>query len=167
MKLPNQMALTLHALDVAMHVGLRALLLVLPALLLLAAGVAQAPGSKTGEFVRAKQRWTDAGIRDYQFTISRSCECLDEEAMRVVVKNGAVFSARYTPSGTPVGAERLQTVPSIDALFDNMITDVAQPNGRATWTPNKDYPFPERAHMDPDASAADSDVSYWLRDFSH
>ena len=167
MKLPNPMAMTLHALDVATHAGLRALLIALPALLLLAAGVAQAPGSKTGELAQAKKRWTDTGIRDYQFTLSRSCECLDEEAMRVVVKNGAVSSARYTPSGNAVGAERLRDVPSIDALFDQMITDVAQAHGRVTWTPNKDYPFPEEAHMDPDASATDSDVLYWLRDFSH
>ncbi len=167
MDAPKTRKLAIRALQCARHAGLRALLLALPALLLLAAGIAQAPGSKTGELVRAKQRWTDTGIRDYQFTISRVCECLNEEAMHVVVKNGAISSARYTPSGTPVCAERLQDVPSIDALFDEMIANNTLPRGRVTWTPNKDYPYPEKAHVERDVSMYDSDVSYWLRDFSH
>jgi hypothetical protein len=167
MKLPKQLTMTLHALAVATHAGLRAWLLAVPALLLLAAGAAQTPGRKTGELARAKQRWTDTGIRDYQFTISRVCECENEGPMRVVVKNGAVSSARYTPGGQAVGPERLQDVPSIDALFDQMIANNTLPRGRVTWRPNKDYFYPEKAHVERHVSMYDSDVSYWLQDFSH
>ena len=162
----------------AKHSGLRALLCAALTSLLLAActpqsqeeasdKIAQPAEKVTGDLVRAKQRWTDTGIRDYQFILSRVCECQNDGYIHVVVENGTVSRARYVPSGQAVSAELLQTLPSIDSLFDAMIDAANRPLGRVTWTPNKDYHYPEHAHIEPEGSALDADVSYWLRDFSH
>jgi hypothetical protein len=158
----------MQASPLAKDSGLRALLCAALTALLLVACQAQTPEEASSEIAQARQRWVATGIHDYQFTLSRVCFCASEEAMRIVVKNDRVTSVHYTPSGQAVNAQRLKSLPtSINALFDAMQSNYAQPQHKVTWQLNKDYPYPEEVRIDEDVSIPDAHVSYTIGDFSH
>ena len=83
---------------------------------------AAACGSGTApseELTAARSKWQRTGPASYTVTIRISCECTAEMAGPVVVtvRNGAVESRMYVPSGAAVSAQYVGSFPAVEGLF--------------------------------------------------
>jgi hypothetical protein len=98
-------------------------LLVLP----LVAGCSD-PSAPSDDLAGARGRWERWGAATYELTIHRSCECLREVALPVIVsvKNGQVQSRTYVLDGAPVADRFVEFFPDVPGLFDLIQQTVAR-----------------------------------------
>jgi hypothetical protein len=73
------------------------------------------------ELARNRQRWSSAGIHDYEFDFHRSCFCPEEatERVHIVVRNDVVTSVLRARDGQAASA-RVGAWPRVDDLFDDV-----------------------------------------------
>ena len=86
------------------------------------------PSPELDALEAARQRWAEAAINEYAYTVTQSCECDDETSgpRRVRVVDGSVVATTYfgTPSRTPgYNAEELFAMIE-DAVADGVEIDV-------------------------------------------
>ncbi len=134
-------------------------------LIALLAGATHADTSRQ-DFTAARQVWDTAGIHDYQFTLAQHCFCPAEEAIRIVVRQDAVASARYTPSGQSVNSDRLNSLPSLSAIFQKIEDGYARNAASIQLSLNPEYGYPERVFIDYTTMIADEELIYLIQDFS-
>jgi hypothetical protein len=118
------------------------------------------------EMETAQRRWGDHGPADYQVTVTRACECLPAMTgpVRVTVRAGLVTARQYVTTGEAVATEVTELFPSVPELFE-LVAD-AHRRGAAdvnvTYDPVLGYPV--RIAVDYDATMADDEVVYSVRD---
>lgn len=113
----------------------------------------------------ARAQWSQSGITSYRFTLQQSCFCLPEEPVVVTVRGGVVASARFTPSGTPVGAERLVTLPTLSGLFALADAAYAARAAQIDFRANATHGYLETLYIDPDYQMADEERGYTVSAF--
>lgn len=109
--------------------------------------------------------WNDSGITSYQYTYRRLCFCLPQEDIVVVVVSAAVTEAYYTPSGTVLANEDLESLFTIEELFDLIQEAIDSKVARLDVVYNKDYGYPEDIYIDWDEHMADEEIRYVVLDF--
>ncbi len=117
------------------------------------------------DFSAAKQRWSDANVQDYQFTLRTICYCLPESDIVVSVKGGVIDTAFYKDTESPVSAERLQAVPTVNGLFDKIEDAYANNAALVQVTYNGTYGYPEDVFIDYSSNLADEEFRYQVTDF--
>lgn len=131
------------------------------------ASSATAPAAQTSEqLARDKQLWLDAGIHDYAFTLSRHCYCIPEEKILVVVKNDAIASATFTPSGKTLDPERAKSLPTVSSLFATLEENLARPMAKSSWSANAETHHLEKIFIEINSMVSDASYGYSLSDFS-
>ena len=115
----------------------------------------------------ARARWARSGVADYQYTITRGCECSPESVGPVVieVRNSQVVTRRYL-TGTAVDPQFAELFAAVPGLFD-LIDEAIQGDavGLAVRY-NEEYGYPETIQIDWVAGVADDEVSYHISDFT-
>jgi hypothetical protein len=88
-------------------------------IVLTAAACGSSTAPSAAELIAARSKWQRSGPASYTVTIRISCECTAEMAGPVVVtvRNGAVESRTYVPSGAAVTAQYVGTFPAVEGLF--------------------------------------------------
>jgi hypothetical protein len=128
------------------------------------ASTAQADTSRK-EFTAALQKWQAAGIHDYSFTLSWSCECLATQPIRITVQGDKIQSARNPGIWgffTPVSGTTL----TMNQLFQKIEEAYAGGAAHIVLTLNKDYSYPESIAIDYDEPAVDDEIIYYINDFT-
>jgi hypothetical protein len=113
----------------------------------------------------ARAQWLQGGIASYRFTLQQSCFCLPEEPIVITVRGGVVASARFTPSGTPLGAERLATLPTLSGLFALADAAYAARAARIDFRANATQGYLEMLYIDQDEQMADEERGYAVSAF--
>jgi hypothetical protein len=128
---------------------------------------AAAPAAQTSaQLASDKKLWLDAGIHDYTFTLSRHCYCIPEEKIVVVVKNDAIASATFTPSGKPLDPERAKSLPTVSSLFATLEENLPRPMAKSTWSANAETRHLEKVFIEINSMISDASYGYTLSDFS-
>ena len=114
----------------------------------------------------ARARWARSGVADYQYTITRGCECSPESVGPVVieVRNHQVQTRRYL-SGTAVDPQFAELFSAVPGLFDLIDEAIQEPAAGLAVRYNAEYGYPETIQIDWVAGFADDEVSYHISDF--
>ena len=101
-----------------------------------------AQGGAGAQDASAQRRlWTQQGMDDYRFVLTRECFCLGRGPVAVTVRDGRVAGVRDPQTGAAVPDESAVGVITIDQLFDRIAE--AQANGEHTqveYHPTLGYP---------------------------
>jgi len=117
------------------------------------------------EFSRNQQKWTDANIQHYQFSLNIGCFCAfrDQMPLKVEVVNGEVASitgpdGNLIPATDP-GYETFSRYATIDRLFSELEADLGGKAEDVTVTYDSTYGFPSEVYIDFIRNAADDELS--------
>ena len=116
---------------------------------------------------QALESWSIDTPDHYQYVARRSCECLPEVGMPIIVEvqNGAVVSAVYEADLMPVSAEVLGLQYTIDDLFGVIQDAVDEGAYRIDVTYNGDRGYPETIGIDYEMNIADEEFYLDVRNF--
>jgi hypothetical protein len=121
--------------------------------------------SDQSELDTNRDLWNESGISTYTYTYTRSCFCLPQEDIVVVVKAGNISEAFYTPSGTYLSGDELAQLYTIKELFDLVQEAINSNVAVLKVTYNSTYGFPEAIYIDRDERIADEEIGHYVTDF--
>ena len=104
--------------------------------------------------------WRHSNISTYEYTYKRNCFCPPEEAILLTVINGQVTAASYSPSDTPLPSEKLNSLMTIEKLFQVIQEAITQQYDLLEVTYNSTSGYPENISTNPNEQATDLGVSY-------
>lgn len=137
--------------------------------LLLAGGACGAPTapSDADSLAAARARWNAQSGPSYSYQVDRSCECvLGGRRMTVTVSRGAVISAEYVDSGSPVDAALLGYVLTVPDLFDMIQDALDRKAAYLAVTYDPIYGYPTRIQVDYSANAVDDEMTLNVRNLT-
>ena len=125
------------------------------------------PTDAATALAEARARWARSGVADYQYTITRGCECSPESVGPVVieVRNHQVQTRRYL-TGTAVDPQFAELFAAVPGLFDLIDEAIQEPAAGLAVRYNEAYGYPETIQIDWVAGVADDEVSYHISDFT-
>jgi hypothetical protein len=133
---------------------------------MVAASGCQSATGPSLEATVARERWEERRPATYQYTVSRSCECLQEMSGPVVVfVDGGTVTRRYVATNAVVSSTYAELFPTIDGLFD--IIEDARRRDAASLLVDYDptYGFPTRVAIDYHPQHVDDEITYRASDF--
>ncbi len=93
----------------------------------------------------AEARWRAAGLADYKFSFSRSCECLpaSTRSVTITVSGGGFISATYLDDGTAADTVLFRDTLTLDRLFASLHEALARHPATFTaqYEPTLGYPM--------------------------
>jgi hypothetical protein len=113
------------------------------------------------ELSRNRQRWTSAGIHDYEFDYQMLCFCAPEatEPVHITVRQDAIASVVRKRDGLPAGT-KYGGWPRIGELFADVEGRLDQGVNRITVDYDPTYGYPRSIVVDVAAMAADDEYSH-------
>lgn len=116
-------------------------------------------GERQEALDRNRDLWESQAVGSYTFRLLRSCFCPVGGEFTVTVSDGAVVAAERT-DGSPVPAEDLQYLQTIDDLFDVIQTAIDYRADRFEAEYDRDVGYPALIDLDSDRNAVDDEVHY-------
>ena len=104
--------------------------------------------------------WKKAHLSTYTYTYKRVCFCPEEEYIQVKVQYGEVVSAHYSPSSKPVMPERLDSLKTVEELFQVIQKAITDEVAKLEVTYNARLGYPERIYIDIDERMADEEMEH-------
>jgi hypothetical protein len=140
----------------------------LAALLALACSSPSGPSDPAALLAQNQALWNRRGPANYQYTITRQCECLPEMTgpATVVVRNGQVDARRYTASGASVDPQFEDLFTAVPGLFDLIAQAVNLPAAAIAARYDPSYGYPTSIQIDWFAGSVDDEVSYRITNFT-
>ena len=125
-------------------------------------GVVQ--GAGPDDLESARDRWEDADIDDYTFTIRRSCFCPPEYIgpYRIMVRAGRITGVMV--DGRSVSAQQFQ-VPTVAALFDQLAEAYSSGAAEVRASYDARIGHPVEIWIDQDRSMADEETGFTISSF--
>ena len=127
--------------------------------------------SPKNEFDRNQEKWQNAHISHYRYSLFVGCFCPFTEKMplNIEVKDGDVLSMTYA-DGTPIPTtdpefEFFARYGTMDRLFSELETDLAGAADEVTVSYDPVYGFPQTANIDVIKEAADDELSLTVSGF--
>ena len=140
-------------------------------LLLLALVLAACSAGTKSEYDTNLEKWQNANIDHYRFSLSVICFCpfTDKMPLNIEVQNGEIVSMTYA-DGTPVPADDVQLeffsrYATIDRLFSELKTDLDGAADEVTVTYDPTYGFPTQVNLDRIKAAIDDELAVIVSDF--
>ena len=111
--------------------------------------------------------WQQSNTDQYQYTYRKTCFCLPQDDIVVVVEAGVVVEAYFTPSGTPLTPTEIQShnLRTVEQLFDVIQAEIDRPAAQLVVTYNATSGYPELISVDPVAQVVDEEYSISVMDF--
>lgn len=113
---------------------------------------------------RAEQRWSRAGVQDYQVVVQNLCFCGYTRPVRITVRFGAVVSRVDAETGEPVPTYG-ENVRDIAGLFDLIRDAIAQDAHELDVTYDATYGFPTLITIDYIRNAVDDELTVRTSEF--
>ena len=124
------------------------------------AGCASPLERREDDLTTAEARWRSAGVQDYTFGFSRSCECLPAATrpVMITVSAGAFVAAAYLDDGTAADTALFRDELTLDRLFASLRRILAQRPAvfAASYEPTLGYPT--RVSLDYNLTTADDEA---------
>ena len=123
------------------------------------------------EFDRHQEKWQNAHISHYRYSLFVGCFCPFTEKMplNIEVKDGDVLSITYADGtlipGTDPEFEFFARYGTMERLFSELEADLAGAADEVTVSYNPVYGFPQTANIDVIKEAADDELSLTVSDF--
>jgi hypothetical protein len=111
--------------------------------------------------------WDSTKIDSYHYTYRISCFCLVTEDIVVIVEDGEIKEAFYTPSGSHLPEEDLNLLFTIEDLFAKIQGAITDDVASLYVTYNSDLGYPERIFIDVDEMIADEEITHIVVDFEY
>lgn len=121
--------------------------------------------SDQSQLEKNERLWAASAIDGYQYTINTSCFCFPEEDVVVLVVDGEVDSAFYTPSGVSLNSDRLAATRNIEGLFDLIENAITDDIDDLEVEYDETFGYPLRINIDISQQASDGGVTYIIFDF--
>jgi hypothetical protein len=122
-------------------------------------------GPPLTDLIAARARWTAHRPSSYEYRLTISCFCVVRPVIVTVVGTTAT-AATHVDDGTPVSAEELSHLPSIDGLFDLVIHARSQNYAQADATFEPILGYPLTISLDHATGMADDEVWYSVSRFA-
>lgn len=126
---------------------------------------------QTNEFSRNRDKWQQAGITSYRYTLLMSCFCVFMEKMplTIEVRNGETVSITYT-DGTPVASddpnfEHFARYATIDLIFADLETNLNGGADEVIVSYDAAYGYPAQIDIDYIKDAIDDELSLTISNF--
>lgn len=118
-------------------------------------------GNQT-EIERNQEKWQNANISHYRYSLNLGCFCVFSQDMPLVieVKDGEMVLMEYQ-NGNPIDAtnrEYFQTFSTIDRIFSKLEADLGGAADEVTVTYDPTYGFPTEANIDVVKEATDDEL---------
>ena len=143
-------------------------LFTLMALILTACAAAAVSGSQT-EIGQNKEKWQDANISHYRYSLHMSCFCIFVENMPLVieVQDGEVVSMEFHNGNEidPSLLELFNKYATIDRLFAELEAGLNGAADKVTVEYDATYGFPTKAEIDVEEMAIDDELYLSISDF--
>jgi len=117
------------------------------------------------EFNQEWKMWNMHKIKNYSFTVSRTCFCPPEEKIHIVVKNSRIVSTEFVPSHKPLPIERQKRVMRIDDYFSKIDNAFKNRYAHIGLKFDKRYHYPKEIFFDSSKEIADDEIGYKISDF--
>lgn len=142
-------------------------LLALVPLALLSCALDPLGSQGAGELRAARALWERQELRDYRYTITRSCECLPEMSGPAVVevRDGRTVSVTAAQPGRTVFPESFERLDTVEELFAT-VREAAEGRPaelRVDYDPRRGHPV--SFFVDPDRDVGDDEHGFTVRDF--
>lgn len=112
------------------------------------------------ELDKHKNLWSTSKITNYQYSYKRFCFCPQKEDIVVVVKEGVIYNAYYTPSDIYLDSEELKNLTSIDEYFDFIQDIINKKVFSLSVDYNSTFGYPMTISIDYYENAVDDKVTY-------
>ena len=140
-------------------------------LITLALILAACSSDARSEFDHNQEKWLDAHISHYRYSLFVGCFCPFTEKMplNIEVKDGNVLSITYA-DGTPIPAtdpefEFFARYGTMERLFSELEADLAGAADEVTVSYDPTYGFPQTANIDVIKEAVDDELSLTVSGF--
>lgn len=104
--------------------------------------------------------WKGANLSTYTYTYKRMCFCPPEEDIAVMVQYSNVTAASYYPSNNPVMPERLDSLLTVEELFQVVQKAITDEVAQLDVTYNSELGYPEHIFIDVDKRMADEEMTH-------
>lgn len=115
-----------------------------------------------------RQKWQDSNIRDYSFTLQRSCFCTPDvtRPVNISIENGKLVDASYADTAEPLSdtAQQINQL-KVNDLFKQIGEALDSNAERVDVTYDKQYGFPTSVYIDRDSRLADEEVGFNISNF--
>lgn len=143
---------------------MRKLIFIFMALILAACSM----GSQT-EIERNKEKWQDANVSHYRYSLFVGCFCVFSQDMPLVieVKDGEVVSMEYQ-NGNEIDAtsrELFEKYATIDRIFSELEKDINGEADEVVVTYDSTYGFPAEVNIDFIKNAVDDELALTVSNF--
>lgn len=110
----------------------------------------------------AWEKWDDAGIETYRWTVRRGCFCPIEYNRPVVVRveNGVKTSVTDVETGEPVSAQLAAQYPTVVGLFDIIQAAIDHEADRLEVSYDSARGYPSDVFIDQELYAVDEEQTY-------
>lgn len=114
-----------------------------------------------------RELWERQKVRDYAYTVTRTCFCAPEMAgpVEVEVRGGRTVSARYVSSGEPAEPQHFGSLDDVYDLFDTISRGLDEEPDEATIAYDARLGHPLSAHFDHDRYAKDEESGFRVESF--
>jgi hypothetical protein len=140
----------------------RLLVTIVPALLAVSCSITDPSSRSTAEreLSRNRQRWTSAGIHDYEFDYQLLCFCSAEatKPVHITVRQDAIASVVRSDDGLSAGTNYADW-PTVSGLFADVEARLGQGVGRITVDYDPTYGYPRAIVVDVAVMAVDDEYS--------
>lgn len=121
--------------------------------------------SDQSQLEKNERLWETSSVDGYQYTIHTSCFCLPEEDIVVLVVDGEVDSAFYTPSGVFLTADRLAGMRNVEGLFDFIQNAINDGVYELAVEYDETFGYPLEIDTDVNREAMEAEIIYTIFDF--
>lgn len=123
-----------------------------------------APFELESNFKKYKALWRSQNRKDYTYIYNKSCYCLPEENIEVIVDDYVVVDATYLPSQVNLTTEERGYVKTVDDYFTIIENAIEDKVARLEVSYNKRYGYPTSIYIDIDEMIADEEIGHYLTD---
>lgn len=116
------------------------------------------------ELEQAREKWNASGINDYQYTLQRSCFCVQDATrpVNITASDGQVSNATFADTGEPLPDQLSYNRMSVNDMFGLIDNAIAQGADKVDVTYDEQTGQPLSVSIDYIEMAADDEVAFNL-----
>ena len=120
------------------------------------------------ELAAARQAWSEAGLSNYQFSLTHSCFCMPGDPAGsgsfVITVNDDAIAAAYTAGGERLSDAQAASLPTVEELFEIIDDEIGADEFAVEYDAGRGYPL--SIEINPDSGLADNQISYRISELT-
>lgn len=125
-------------------------------------GALVAPLSLERNYRQSKALWDSKDTKDYTYVYDKSCFCLEEEKVQIIVDDKEVVEATYIPSNVKLTTTQRNYIGTVEDYFTIIANAIENKVAKLEVTYNTRYGYPTSIYIDRDKMIADEEITHHL-----